>query len=84
MHAVIDTRIGGVRQNQDCGHTSGQQNAIIISITTAATVLFERKIFMREPVHEFFKLNYLSESKRESQKNRKYFFERINTVKNWP
>lgn len=34
MHAVIDTRIGGVRQDQDCGHTSGQQNAIIISITT--------------------------------------------------
>ena len=37
---------------------------------------------MREPVHEFFKLNYLSESKRESQKNRKYLFECINTVKN--
>ena len=36
---------------------------------------------MREPVHEFFKLNYLSESKRESQKNRKYLFECINTVK---
>ena len=37
---------------------------------------------MREPVHEFFELNYLSESKRESQKNRKYLFECIiNTVK---
>ena len=36
---------------------------------------------MREPVHEFFKLYYLSESKRESQKNRKYFFECNNTVK---
>ncbi len=36
---------------------------------------------MREPVHEFFKLYYLSESKRESQKNRKYLFECNNTVK---
>ena len=42
IHAVIDTRIGGVRQDQDCGHTSGQQNAIIISITT--TIMLENDI----------------------------------------
>ena len=42
IHAVIDTRIGGVRQDQDCGHTSRQQNAIIISITT--TIMLENDI----------------------------------------
>ena len=36
---------------------------------------------MRDPVHEFFKLYYLSESKRESQKIRKYLLECNNTVK---